>query len=50
MEINNEWFKTRDLCIVLGSKLGDKSTENYTIFDEINIIRIDIDDLENQRN
>ncbi len=48
---NNEFVKKSDLIIVLGSKLGDKSTDNYTLFPKnARIIRIDIDESEIQRN
>lgn len=47
----NDFFRTRDLVVVIGSKLGDKTTDQYRLFPEgIPIIRIEVDSDEIGRN
>jgi acetolactate synthase-1/2/3 large subunit len=47
----NDFFRTRDLAIVIGSKLGDQTTDQYRLFpDGMPIVRIEIDSDEIRRN
>lgn len=47
----NDFFRTRDLAIVIGSKLGDKTTDQYRLFpDGMPIVRIEVNSDEIGRN
>ena len=47
----NDFFRTRDLAIVVGSKLGDKTTDQYRLFpSDMPIIHIDTNPEEIGRN
>lgn len=47
----NDFFRTRDLVIVIGSKLGDKTTDQYRLFPEgMPVIRIEVNSDEIGRN
>lgn len=49
--LNNNFFRTRDLSIVVGSKLGDKTTDQYRLFPPQSlIVRIDVNSDERGRN